>query len=99
MAVERPVAFARTALTTPRAAAVAGIAFGILYGASMVLLRLSIPIAGSADSAWLSRNSNWVVLALHLVPYAGIAFLWFIGVIRDRLGGLEDRLFATIFLG
>ena len=41
----------------------------------------------------------WVALALHLVPYAGIAFLWFIGVIRDRLGDLEDRFFATIFLG
>jgi hypothetical protein len=99
MAADRPVALTRTALTTPRAAAVAGIVFGILYGASIVLLRLSIPIAGSADNGWLSTNSNWVVLALHLVPYAGIAFLWFIGVIRDRLGGLEDRFFATIFLG
>jgi len=99
MTADRPVALTRAALTTPRAAAVAGIVFGILYGASLVLLRLSIPIAGSADNAWLSTNSNWVVLALHLVPFAGIAFLWFIGVIRDRLGGLEDRFFATIFLG
>jgi Na+/phosphate symporter len=40
-----------------------------------------------------------VSLALNLVPYAGIAFLWFIGVIRDRLADLEDRLFATVFLG
>src|SRR6478672_13266690 len=99
MTADRPVALTRAALTTPRAAAVAGIVFGILYGASLVLLRLSIPIAGSAHNAWLSTNSNWVVLALHLVPFAGIAFLWFIGVIRDRLGGLEDRFFATIFLG
>jgi Na+/phosphate symporter len=38
-------------------------------------------------------------MALNLVPYAGIAFLWFIGVIRDRLGDLEDRFFATVFLG
>lgn len=30
---------------------------------------------------------------------AGIAFLWFIGVIRFRLGALEDKLFATVFLG
>jgi len=33
------------------------------------------------------------------VPFAGIAFLWFIGVVRDRLGSYEDRLFATVFLG
>jgi hypothetical protein len=36
---------------------------------------------------------------LNLVPFAGIAFLWFIGVLRDRLGELEDRFFATVFLG
>jgi hypothetical protein len=33
------------------------------------------------------------------MPFAGIAFLWFIGVIRDRLGENEDRFFATVFLG
>jgi hypothetical protein len=38
-------------------------------------------------------------LALNLVPYAGIAFLWFIGVVRDRIGEFEDRFFATVFLG
>ena len=40
-----------------------------------------------------------VDLALTLLPFAGIAFLWFIGVVRDRLGAYEDRLFATVFLG
>jgi len=30
------------------------------------------------------------------VPFAGIAFLWFIGVLRDRLGEFEDRFFATV---
>ena len=38
-------------------------------------------------------------LALSLLPFAGIAFLWFIGVLRDRLGAREDRFFATVFLG
>jgi hypothetical protein len=33
------------------------------------------------------------------MPFAGIAFLWFIGVIRDQLGELEDRFFASVFLG
>ena len=36
---------------------------------------------------------------MNLVPFAGIAFLWFIGVLRDRLGQLEDRFFATVFFG
>ena len=40
-----------------------------------------------------------MVLALKLVPFAGIAFLWFIGVIRDRVGQREDRFFATVSLG
>jgi hypothetical protein len=36
---------------------------------------------------------------LNLLPFAAIAFLWFIGVVRDRIGEGEDRLFATVFLG
>jgi hypothetical protein len=36
---------------------------------------------------------------LNLVPFAGIAFLWFIGVLRDRLAQQEDRFFATVFFG
>ena len=39
-----------------------------------------------------------VRFALNLVPFAGIAFLWFIGVLRNRLGELEDQFFATVFL-
>ena len=50
---------------------------------------------GSGDSTRLGQ----VQVALALVPFAGIAFLWFIGVIRDRLGPREDRFFATVFLG
>jgi len=89
----------RMKLRTPRAAAIAGILFGLLYGAGLVLIRTSIPAEPTADSAWLETNSKTVALALNLMPYAGIAFLWFIGVIRDRLGDQEDRLFATVFLG
>ncbi len=38
-------------------------------------------------------------LALSLMPFAGIAFLWFMGVIRDRLGAFEDQFFSTVFFG
>lgn len=89
----------RRKLKTPRAAAIAGILFALLYGASLALIRISIPADPAVESAWLQTNSRKVALALNLMPYAGIAFLWFIGVIRDRLGDLEDRLFATVFLG
>lgn len=90
----------RKRLQTPRAAAIAGILFALLYGASLVLARLSIPDNLATDTAaWLKTSSTTLTLALNLVPYAGIAFLWFIGVIRDRLGDHEDRFFATVFLG
>jgi hypothetical protein len=89
----------RRTLKTPRAAAIAGILFALFYGVGLVLIRLSIPADIIADSSWVETNSRAISLGLNLVPFAGIAFLWFIGVIRDRLGDLEDRLFATVFLG
>jgi hypothetical protein len=89
----------RARLTTPRAAAVAGILFSLLYGTSIVLIRLSIPTDLKSGGEWLATNARVVALALNLAPFAGIAFLWFIGVIRDRIGDLEDRFFATVFLG
>ena len=97
---ETHVSERRRSLTTPRAAAIAGVLFALLYGASLALIRFSIPADPTADAgAWLESNAGRISLALNLVPYAGIAFLWFIGVIRDRLGDLEDRFFATVFLG
>ena len=96
---EAKISMARRSLKTPRVAAIAGILFALLYGASLVLVRISIPADHAVDAAWLETNSRTISLALNLVPYAGIAFLWFIGVIRDRMGDLEDRFFATVFLG
>jgi len=87
-------------MESPRAAAIAGILFALLYGSSLILIRLSIPTDLTVESsAWLDANINTISLALNMIPYAGIAFLWFIGVIRDQLGDFEDRLFATVFLG
>ena len=88
-------------LKTPRAAALAGIIFSVLLISAMVLLRVSVPAHPSVPGAWLtdSRRRTAVAVALNLIPFAGIAFLWFIGVVRDRIGEREDRLFATVFLG
>ena len=86
-------------LTTPRAAAVAGILFALLLSSAHVLIRISIPADPADGGAWLEERANMVALALSLVPIAGIAFLWFIGVVRDRIGQLEDRFFSTVFFG
>ncbi len=64
----------------------------------MTLLWASIP-DDPGDAAEVIRNSRRISLALNLLPFAGIAFLWFVGVLRDRLGDREDRFFATVFLG
>ena len=94
------VTLARQSLKSPRAAAIAGILFAVLYGTSLVLMRISVPADPAIDtSAWLEANLSIISLALNLMPFAGIAFLWFIGVTRDRQGDMEDRLFATVILG
>ncbi|MDS4057244.1 MAG: hypothetical protein RKP73_01555, partial [Candidatus Contendobacter sp.] len=88
-----------THLRAPRAAAIAGILFAILLITSLWLIHLAVPADPLEAGAWLQTRLNTVALALNLVPFSGIAFLWFIGVLRDRLGEREDRFFATVFLG
>ena len=92
-------ALTRTNLKTPKAAAIAGIVFSILLIAIVWLLRTSVPADPLEPGAWLATDVQTAALALNLVPFAGVAFLWFIGVLRDRLGALEDRFFATVFFG
>jgi hypothetical protein len=89
----------RSELTTPRAAAIAGILFSLLLITGLALIRISVPANPQDAGGWLARGANTVTLALNLVPFAGIAFLWFIGVLRDRLGPREDKFFATVFFG
>lgn len=92
---------ARAGLTTPRAAGVAGIVFSVLFATSVLLVRsFMIPESGGplTGAAGLSIESVSLVPA-YLMPLAGVAFLWFVGVIRDRVGVYEDQFFATVFLG
>jgi hypothetical protein len=87
-------------LRAPRAAAFAGILFSLMLGVALILIRATIPEDPSDSGAWMTDDRKELVkFALGLIPFAGIAFLWFIGVVRDRIGALEDRLFATVFLG
>ena len=98
--IERIGRFERTA---PRSAGLAGIVFSVLFVASL-LLASSRPPDGLGEGAFVDwyRTQGLVlttVSALYLAPFAGIAFLWFIGVIRHRIGADEDQFFATVFLG
>jgi hypothetical protein len=99
-AIAKPGTVAR-AIRTPRAAALAGIAFSVLFAVALVLVRTAVPADPDDAEQWLSDGSRHdaVLLGLGLVPFAGIAFLWFVGVVRDRIGEAEDRFFATAFLG
>ena len=87
----------RKELRTLRAAAIAGMLFGVLLITSQLLVWISIPANPTATD--VIRHSRAVSLALSLLPFAGIAFLWFIAVMRSRLGALEDHFFATVFMG
>ena len=84
---------------TRRAAAVAGILFGVLLLTAMVMMRLALSDVGYESLRSDEGRRRLIRASLHLVPFAGIAFLWFIGVIREQLGAVEDRLFTTVFLG
>ena len=90
-------------LRAPRAAGAAGLAFSVLFIASILILR-SAPDAGSSTdeiARWYLRNDakHIALVGLYLAPFSGIAFLWFIAVIRSHLGDREDQFFATVFLG
>ena len=86
-------------LVTPRAAAIAGILFTILFSTSYTLILRSTPELDTDTGAWLATGGGTAPLAVGLMPFAGIAFLWFMAVVRDRLGHLEDQFFSTLFFG
>ena len=91
----------RTNWSPPRVVAVSGVIFSSLYITSLVLVRLAVPADPKDPGVWLTDPTyrNWVRIALNLVPFTGIAFLWFMAVLRNRIGLREDRFFATVFLG
>lgn len=90
----------RAELRTPAAAAVAGMIFACILIAVLLLMHSS-GAGGAQDLNWLTDpdRRRAVSIATSLIPFAGISFLWFIGVVRSRLGAREDKLFATVFLG
>jgi hypothetical protein len=87
------------ALTTPRAAPVAGIVFGVLMSAVIYLILIPVPSGDDLfEGEFLSTSDDRLGVGLALTPFAGIAFLWFLGVIRHHFGDLEDQFFSTVFI-
>lgn len=83
---------------TLTAGSIAGMLFGVLFGACVVIVQTEV---GSArdGGAWLAGGTTEVEWALALLPFSGIFFLWFIGVSRQRLGRWEDRFISSVILG
>jgi hypothetical protein len=73
--------------------------FAVLFGTSIILIRSSLPEGAQPGSQWLETGNDRIRLASELMPFAGICFLWFIGVVRANLGGFEDKFFGTVTLG
>jgi len=85
------------------AAAIAGLAHSLLsLVATALLLRSPDPDEGDQVLAeWYadSGNQRTVILALNLLVLSSIAFVWFVAVIRRRVGSRENRFFGTVFFG
>ncbi|WP_166872259.1 hypothetical protein [Salinibacterium sp. ZJ450] len=90
-------------MDSPRAAALAGVLFAVLFSAALILMRTSLPEQLSSAEDWLDDDDDGaatrLTIGLSLVPFAGIAFLWFMGVVRDRFKETEDQLFSSVFIG
>ena len=84
---------------TPIAGAIAGILFAVLFGVSATLMTTTMSGLSQDTGAWLETGAGRFKFALELLPFAGLFFLWFIAVARERLGRFEDQFFSTIFLG
>lgn len=83
-----------------RVAPWAGVAFALLMGASLIIIR-NAPGARAGDDAIISfyagaRTDPLAATVLYLLPLAGVCFLWFTGVLRYRLRMLEGSRVALL---
>ena len=90
-----------SAIRRPESAAVAGLVFAVILGTALALMHGAAPVDTAEADTWAADadRRSAINLALTLMPFAGIAFLWFIAVIRTHLGARDDRFFETAFLG
>lgn len=94
----------RRAASSVESAALAGLGAAVLLSLAVYLLARQPGVGSSskrADLAWYVDPGNrfTVFLGLNLAAVGVVAFLWFMAVIRRRLGDREDQFLATVFLG
>lgn len=93
----------RRRLLSVEAAAIAGVICAVGWALSLRGLSSAPDLdAGDAEIvAWYADSSNatYAVVWLQVLVVATIAFLWFVGVVRSRLGDFEPRLFGTVYFG
>ncbi len=83
-----------------RAAGLAGLVFATLFVVAFALLRVGVPpVDPAAFAAWWAASQGRITAGTWLLPFAGIAFLWFVAAVRRRIGRGEGLFFATMFLG
>lgn len=92
----------RRSLVSLEAAAVTGMAFAVLFVASVVLMRSGLPDwdapRDEIQAVLEDGDAQWAVVAgFSLVPFAAIAFLWFVAVLRRRIPA-QDRFVSTVFV-
>jgi len=96
-------AVAKQRLRSIESAAIAGVAYAVLAFTALTLLtrQPALTLTEAELTEWFAQTSNRtpLVLALNLAAISSVAFLWFVAVIRRRIGNREDRFFATVFLG
>ncbi len=98
----RSVGLARAARSI-EAAAIAGLAHSALsLIATWLLLGAPDPASGAGVlDEWYSDpgNQRRMITGLNLLVMSSIAFVWFVAVIRRRVGDRENRFFGTVFFG
>ena len=93
----------RNNLRSIEAAAIAGIIHSVLLVVALRMLLGTPAITASRAeiNAFYQDPPSPLrgVLAFDLVVFAIIGFIWFVAVIRHRIGEREPRFFATVFFG
>jgi hypothetical protein len=101
-ATGQPVSGWRRWATSIEVAAVAGIVCAIAWSISLrgLLARPGIDASRKEIARFYAvHHGGSVVGLLALMMIGTVAYLWFVGVVRSRLGARESRLVGTVFLG
>lgn len=73
--------------------------FAVLFATALILIRTSLPEGAEPGSQWVDTAGTKLKVSSVLMPFAGITFLWFLGVVRDGFGRFEDKFFSSVFIG